>query len=84
MSKTFEMNGSVLELLRRGLENQLKHALTEQLVSSKLAECEKEIRAAVVPLVKTLLIDKINTWEDYKIARTELMVSVRINDGEPE
>lgn len=71
----------VLALMRRGLESEVKEAITEELVARHLASFEDELRSTLKEMLSKVTFERIESWENLLEARDEVQVSISI-DGD--
>ena len=74
---------NMVELLRAGLEEEVKKAVTEEIVKIEMAEFEERLREKVRPLVNEISFRGIESMKDMLRLREELHVYLHWNDDEP-
>ncbi len=73
-------NLNMVELLRAGLEREVKHAVTEEIVKEQLEQFEASIRERIKPIVNSISFKGIESTKDAMRLRDELHVYLHYGD----
>jgi len=73
-------NLNMVELLRAGLEEAVKKAVTDRLVNEQLKEFEDKIRETIKPIVNSISFSGIKSIRDAMRLRDELHVYLHYDD----
>lgn len=71
---------NMVELLRAGLEKEVKHAVTEEIVKEQLEQFEASIRERIKPIVNSISFKGIESIKDAMRLREELHVYLHYGD----
>lgn len=71
---------NMVELLRAGLEKEVKHAITEEIVKEQLEQFEASIRQRIKPVVNSISFKGIESIKDAMRLREELHVYLHYSD----
>lgn len=75
---------NVVELLKAGLEREVRKVLTEELVREELKAFEVRLRDRLGPIVNAITLDKIGGMRNMMEFRDELRVYFKWNNDEIE
>ncbi len=71
---------SMIAILRKGLEDRVKHVVTEQLVKEELDRFEVKLRERIESMVNKVSFDSIDSVHDALALRDELHVFLHWED----
>ena len=71
---------NMVELLKAGLEDEVKKVVTERLVREQLKAYEKELRGIIKPVVESVSFKGIESIKDHMRLREELHVYLHWDD----
>jgi len=71
---------NIVELLKAGLESQVKAVLTEEIVKAEMQAAEKRLREQIKPLVEGITFRGVENLKDMMRMREELHVYLHWDD----
>jgi len=76
-------NLNMVELLKTGLEREVKKAVTEEIVKKEMVDFEAKLREQIKPLVNKVSFNGIESMKDMMRLREELHVYLHWDEAEP-
>ena len=74
---------NMVELLKAGLEREVKKAVIEEIVKKEMVEFEAKLREQIKPLVNEISFKGIESVKDMMHLREELHVYLHWDEAEP-